>query len=112
MTDARKSEFSVAISVSAIAGCIQEWSITIDDQTIGGSSGESRDRAIAAMMHTKAGADCVIPDVGTIRVPDPQAAMAAEVMMLDTRHRYYLTDSARLVPHSPEMREFLDPFFV
>ena len=112
MLDLRKAEFSVAISISATAGCVQEWSITIDDQTIGGASAESRDRAISAMMRTKAGTDCVIPDVGTIRVPHPQAAMAADVMMLDSRHSYYLTDAAKLVPDSPEMREFLDPFFV
>lgn len=112
MSDLRKAEFSVAISVSTVAGCIQGWSITIDDQTIGGASAESRDRAIAAMMHTEAGSDCVIPDVGTIRVPHPQAAMAADVMMLDSRHSYYLTDSARFAPDSAEIREFLDPFFV
>ncbi|MBU8820312.1 hypothetical protein KL864_31010 [Mycolicibacterium goodii] len=111
MRKLRSAEFDVAISVSAIAGCVEHWSITIDDQTIGGSSAESRHRAIAAMLHTPADSDCVIPGVGTIRVPHPHAAMVADVMMLDSRHSYHLSDSARLAPYSPETREFLDPFY-
>ncbi|MBU8817570.1 hypothetical protein EB74_18625 [Mycobacterium sp. SWH-M5] len=112
MLNVGNAEFTVEVSVSATAGCVEAWSITIDGQTVRGSSQESRDLAIAAMKDTEAGSECEIPDVGTIRVPHPQAAMAAEVMMLDARHSYHLVDSARLVADSPEIREFLDPFFV
>ncbi|MDG5784476.1 hypothetical protein [Mycolicibacterium fortuitum] len=112
MLDLGNSAFDVAVAVSATGGSVQEWSITLDEQTIRGSSEESRDDAIAAMMRTEPGSECTIAEVGTIRVPHPQAAMAAAVMMLDSRHSYYLTDSVRLVPNSAEIREFLDPFFV
>lgn len=112
MLDSENSAFDVAVAVSATGGCVQEWSITLNDQTIHGSSEESRDNSIAAMMNTQPGSECTIPGIGTIRVPHPQAAMAAAVMMLDTRHSYYLTHSVRLVPDSREIREFLHPFFV
>ena len=112
LDDLDNSAFDLAVTVSATDGCVQEWSITLDDQTICGSSEESRNDSISAMMDTEPGSECTIPEVGTIRVPHPQAAMAAAVMMLDSRHSYYLTHSVRLVPDSPEIREFLDPFFV
>ena len=112
MLDLDNSAFNVSVAVSSTGGSVQEWSICLDDQTIRGSSEETRDDAVAAMMRAEPGSECMVPGVGTIRVPHPQAAMAAAVMMLDSRHSYYLTDSARLVPNSPEIREFLDPFFV
>lgn len=101
----------VEITLSKIYGTVQEWSVTIDGQWIGGSDYESQREALSAMINAAPGQVCTIDGVGTICVPHPQAAMAADVMLIDCSQSVYLVGSARIVPDSPETAEFLDPFY-
>ncbi|MDO3014601.1 hypothetical protein P5V34_11445 [Mycobacteroides abscessus subsp. abscessus] len=101
----------VTVTVSAAGGVIDEWSITMDGQTINGSDRESLDDSIGVMLNTPPGAVATIAGVGAIRVPHPHAAMAADVMRLDSRQSYYLTDTERVVPGSAALARLLDPFY-
>jgi len=100
----------VDVTLSKMYGDIEYWSIVIDGQRVDGSDYCSMADSIAIMMDTPAGSMCCTPG-GLIRMPHPQAAMAADVMLMDCSQSVYLVDSARLVPDSPETAEFLDPFY-
>lgn len=110
LTILKGNGIDVTVTVNAVDGVIDGWSISIDGQTISGSDRESLDDSIGAMLNTAAGAVCTIAGVGTIRVPHPHAAMAADVMRLDSRQNYYLTDTERIVPGSRTLAKLLDPF--
>lgn len=101
----------VEITLSKMYGTVQEWSITIDGQRISGSDYDSQWEALRAMVNAAPGEVCAIDGVGSIRVPHPQAAMAADVMLMDCSQSVYLVDSVRLVPDSPDAAAFLDPFY-
>lgn len=107
----KRNGIDVTVAVSAVAGVIDGWSITIDSQTVSGSDRESLEDSIDAMINTRPGAVCTIPHVGRIRVPHPHAAMAADVMRLDSRQNYNLTDTERVVPGSHALASLLDPFY-
>lgn len=101
----------ISVTVDTVCCTIQSWSITIDRQYIGGVDHQTLDDAIRAMLATAPGAVCTLDDGSQIRVPHPQAAMAADVMRMDSSHTNYLVHSVLLVPDSAEAWEFLDPFY-
>lgn len=108
---ALKLGVDVEVAVSAAAGEVISWSIRLDSEVIAGDSGESLQDSLQAMVHTPAGELCSVPGVGAIRVPHQQAAMAADVMRLDSRLDYEVHQQVRIMPDTTAAATFLDPFY-